>query len=428
MPLLSERVMTRLREYLFTLLACDSDFISKSREELLHNLLLHAGRTVPYYRQLFNAIGLLKDGQIVMPNFDVLPVLERQVLRESQAELISSIASSRKTYWNTSGGSTGEPCVFLQDAHYLRRTRYMTFLQKQQWGYTFGDPLLKVWGDEREVLRGRYLKRMLTEIIKNEVLINAFSFSEAKKMQLVKRCNSMHPLFIVGYVQILFEFAQFLKAYAHSIRPPRVVMVSAGVCYPEMRSVMEQSFQAPIVNRYGSREVGVIACEEPGTTGLIVAPTCLLEVDTGSGIYRSGSGEILVTSLINEVMPLFRYRIGDSGELTHGKNGVQILTKLHGRSVDLFRTFDGTLIDGEFFTHLLYQVPGITKFRVVQKTIEHIEFLIQREDTTVALDEDRIRNAVQTVMGSACTVQYSFIDVLPEHPSGKHRYTISEVQ
>lgn len=420
--------MTRLREYLFTMLACDKAFVAKSREELLHSILLHAGATVPYYRELFTTIGLLKDGQIVMPNFDIVPVLERQELRASQAELTSSVAPARKTYWNTSGGSTGEPCVFLQDAQYLRRTRYMTFLQKQQWGYVFGDPLLKVWGDEREVLRGRSLKRVLMQLLKNEVLINAFSFSERKKLQLIQYCNRMQSLFIVGYVQILFEFAQFLRASGHSIRPPRAVMVSAGVCYPEMRGVMEQVFQAPIVNRYGSREVGVIACEEPGSPGLMVAPTCLLEVDTGSGIRQSGSGELLVTSLINEVMPLVRYRIGDSGELTQGANGVQILTKLHGRSVDLFRTADGTLIDGEFFTHLLYPVPGIKKFRVVQKTIRNIEFLILREDSTVLIDEDRISNAVQSVMGSDCTIKYSFVDALPVHPSGKHRYTISEVQ
>jgi len=55
---------------------------------------------------------------------------------------------------------------------------------------------------------------------------------------------------------------------------------------------------------------------------------------------------------------------------------VQVLKQVTGRNVDVFRTRDQTLVDGEYFTHLLYFRPWIWKFQVVQTSYDHILFKI----------------------------------------------------
>src|SRR5207248_2944541 len=101
---------------------------------------------------------------------------------------------------------------------------------------------------------------------------------------------------------------------------------------------------------------------------------------------------------------------------------------ISGRSVDAFRKRDQTLVDGEYFTHLLYFRSWIGKFQVVQKSYEHIVFRLMRlngEPPRTELQE--IAAGARRVLGADCRVDFELVDQLPPHRSGKHRYTISEV-
>src|SRR5439155_9041734 len=116
-----------------------------------------------------------------------------------------------------------------------------------------------------------------------------------------------------------------------------------------------------VYNLYGSREVSDIACQLPGLNGLWIAPWgSFVEIvdDAGQAVPPGTEGNILVTCLTNYAMPLLRYQIGDRGALLEGHDwsvaGIQVLKQISGRSVDVFRTRDQTLVDGEYFTHLLY--------------------------------------------------------------------------
>jgi len=142
-------------------------------------------------------------------------------------------------------------------------------------------------------------------------------------------------------------------------------------------------------------------------------------------------GNIVVTCLTNYAMPLVRYWIGDRGALlpqADTNNGVQILEYVSGRSVDMFRRCDKTLVDGEFFTHLLYFRPWVGKFQVVQKSYAHVLFKVVSRNGKPAKEElEEIAARSRLAMGADCRVDFEFLDELPAHPGGKFRYTISEV-
>src|SRR5689334_14221372 len=135
-----------------------------------------------------------------------------------------------------------------------------------------------------------------------------------------------------------------------------------------MREKIAEVFGCHVYNRYGSREVSDIACELPGASGLWVAPWGnYVEIldDEARPVPPGEEGNIVVTCLTNYAMPLVRYWIGDRGALaqtsrigqTDGEAGPQFLKHVFGRNVDAFRTRDQALIDGEYFTHLLYFRP-----------------------------------------------------------------------
>jgi phenylacetate-CoA ligase len=204
-----------------------------------------------------------------------------------------------------------------------------------------------------------------------------------------------------------------------------------------MREKIAQVFGCEVYNLYGSREVSDIACELPGLNGLWVAPWgSFVEIvdDAGLPVPPGAEGNIIVTCLTNYAMPLLRYSIGDRGALHPDDTmadhpGTQVLKHVSGRNVDVFRTRDQTLIDGEYFTHLLYFRPWIWKFQVVQKAHAHIVFKVVRTNGEPASSElADIAAKTRRTMGGDCRIEFEFVEELPPHPSGKYRYTISEVR
>src|SRR5438105_1707321 len=176
------------------------------------------------------------------------------------------------------------------------------------------------------------------------------------------------------------------------------------------------------------------AAGEPG--GLHVAPwSVYLEVvgDDGTPLGPEEEGEIVATSLTNYAMPLMRYAIGDRGAITGscacacGHTGVT-LRRVSGRIVDTFRAPTGELVDGEYFTHLLYHLEWVTKFQVLQRDHEHVVFRIVPTRIRRAPDDDlsRITAGVRKALSPACRVDFEFVPELLPGPSGKFHYTISE--
>ena len=103
--------------------------------------------------------------------------------------------------------------------------------------------------------------------------------------------------------------------------------------------------------------------------------------------------------------------------------------KVSGRNVDMFKCRDGTLIDGEYFTHLLYFKDWVQKFQFVQKDFDLVTVNLVKTGETVPEDDlEDINKKIRVLLGEGCRVEYNFLEDIPTNPSGKYRYTISELQ
>jgi len=207
--------------------------------------------------------------------------------------------------------------------------------------------------------------------------------------------------------------------------------------YPFMRDTIERIFKCRVYNKYGSREVGDIACERPGYDGLWIAPwgNYIEIVDSeGNRVPDGTPGEILVTSLTNYAMPLIRYRIGDRGVLLPAKAGKegrygQVLKEVLGRTYDLFINKDGVLFEGGYFMVLLYFRDWIEKYQVIQKSPSNITFRIVKSESECPQTElDEIAAKTKVIMGHDCETNFEFVDEILSSESGKFRFLISDVQ
>ena len=428
---------TRLRKYpLEYFYGRKPSILLPKKSEMLLQIMQHAYHTSPYYKKVFDSVGVPASVCEALEILPFTPVLDKKLIRNENSNILSDMGGARRErqYWNTSGGSTGEPIRILQDLRYLEAGRYITYSQKKNTGFKWGEPLIKVWGDENELFNGNQgIKQQIINLIKNQTVLNSFRMTDldmAEYLQVIK--NSSKGL-IVAYVQSLYQLALFAKENGISVKFDGSIIVSAGTLYPFMKKEILDVFGAPVFNRYGSREVGNIGISSNFSDSFTLNKGCWVEVvdDAGHPLPLGSEGEIVVTSLINYSMPLVRYKLGDRGVLSLERNrsceAEVVLSKVTGRSVDLFFGPGGAKIDGEYFTHLLYFRDWVVSFQFVQKTLNLVEVNYVEKETPPKSDLTEIKQKVQYVMGPQCCVVFRSVSEIKSPKSGKFRFTINEI-
>jgi phenylacetate-CoA ligase len=430
-------VGSRLGEHFAALRKADQERrLDAAGPAALTRLLQHCQKAVPYYAELLSQApgGWQVDPAGYLPK---LPILTKALIRQNFEGLKARDLGQRRWTYNTSGGSTGEPVRFIQDREYTDRQSATQLLTFDWAGRPVCEPALRVWGSERDILQGSVgLKMRLLNWVAQEEWFNAFRMTPAAMRNLLAQLNRRRYRLIIAYAQALYEIARLALKEGIEVAPQAGIVTSAGTLYPFMRTAMEQAFGCQVFNRYGSREVGDIAAECAAHEGLhVLGHANYVEVvdDAGQPVADGTEGNLVITCLSNYAMPLLRYAIGDRGRLSLrrtcacGRSG-QILEHISGRNVDTFRTRTGTLIDGEYFTHLMYFRAWVEKFQVVQESATLIRYRVVKTGGQPGQGElDDIRDKTRAVMGSECEVVFEFVDAIPEAASGKYRYTISNV-
>jgi phenylacetate-CoA ligase len=407
-------------------------------KRLLFQLLAHCQQSVPYYAAFMKEVGgsFEEDPEAYLLN---LPILTKEVIREHFERLKSSDLDQRKWIFNASGGSTGEPVKLIQDRNYGDRINALQQFYSTWAGAALGDPIVYVWGSESEILGGglgTQMKRVISNNLLRWTYLNAYRMTPEKMYEFIDLFNAKPPKLIIAYADAMYELARLVERKKMAVRPQSAIITSAGTLHPFMRETIESVFQCKVFNRYGSREVGDIAGECAVHKGLHVFPWgCYVEVvdEAGHRLPAGTEGNIVVTCLSNFAMPLIRYQIGDRGRLSAasscpcGRPG-QSLEEISGRNMDVFKTRDGALIDGGYFTRLMFFKPWVEKFQVIQKSYASILFRIKKsEDSYEPEDLTDITSRTQLVMGKDCRVDFEFVDDIPASPSGKFRYILSEI-
>ena len=83
---------------------------------------------------------------------------------------------------------------------------------------------------------------------------------------------------------------------------------------------------------------------------------------TGKCLPEGSVGEIVITTVGREGMPLLRYRTGDRGRLHRDENGRQALSGLEGRLSDAVRLPDGTNISIHILDEIFYNEPDLVYY------------------------------------------------------------------
>ncbi|MGG1663554.1 phenylacetate--CoA ligase family protein [Brevibacillus sp. NRS-1366] len=419
------------------------DQLLNLQQKKLARLLRHAYEHVPYFRSRLEEAGVVSpEGSVFLDKFTKLPLMERGTFYPFYETLKSDDLGRRKWYENWSGGSTGEPIRLIQDNAYFQWNQAVKIMYDQWSSRELVDKQIVLWASERDLMVGKETwKTYMGRWMRNEQWLNTRKMSESCLQNYVERINRFRPVQILAYVESLYELARYAEDRGLAVHSPRSIMTTASMLYPHMRGKIEQVFQAPVFNRYGSREIGAIACECEQHTGLHVSMfTHYVEIVAPDGrpVSPGETGELVITSLHNYAMPIIRYRIGDTAswavESCSCGRSLPMLKEITGRVNDCFVKPNGELVDGRMFVILLGTQSFVKKFQVMQNEVGQLDISIipiQEMHDPHYFYQDGIEKIVakcRDLMGEEVHIQLHFVQDIPTTASGKFRFTISNVK
>jgi phenylacetate-CoA ligase len=405
----------------------------------LGDLLSHAVARVPYYSE--RAGGLTPGAAASAPgdSLAMLPVLEkRNLIRDAEA---LTCEMARGSYWNSTGGSTGEPVRFRQDRVYQTNAVASTMLFYEWAGVPQGASHMRLWGAPRDLGHGGVARRRrLADWLFNRTTLDAFEMSERTMRRYAESIARRQPACLEGYADALYELAVHVERLGLPMPAPGAIVSSAGALLPHMREKIESAFGAEVFDRYGAREVSGIAAECDRHEGLhVFGETTVVEVVDGDGreVGDGEEGDVLVTNLYNYTMPLIRYRIGDRAVRSAGRcscgRPYPLLLRVVGRSESCVHRPDGGIVPSEFFIHVIgveYNDGSIGKFQVVQEALDSLTVVIVPSEGTgerALAREDEMRARIQQMVGD-CEIRFVLADRIDPTRTGKHMYVVNRME
>lgn len=413
----------------------DSSKIKELQWSRLKRLLKHAYLNVPYYRKVFNDLNLTPSNIRTIEDFQKIPVLTKEKLQNNLESLKARNYKKNEFIENASGGSTGKPVIFFQHKERNER-RDAAGIRQDRWaGWDIGKIRAILWGDRRDIGNANKLRKKVGDFFMNrELFLDAFNMDEKRMHEFAEQLKQFKAQVIVAYANAMFFFAKFVKKNEIKGIAPESIITSAETLSPYKREIIETVFKCPVFNRYGCREVGLIASECSEHSGLhITMENVYVEVLNGGKPVNEGQdGEIVVTDLTNYTMPFIRYNLNDivslSNRLCKCGRGLPLIETIEGRTSDFIRTKDGRFIHGEFFTHLFYGVKEAKQFQLIQESLNKLVIKIVTSVSTKEGWLDEIKKKIQRVMGEETKIDFQFVKNIPVKNSGKFFFTISKIK
>jgi len=398
------------------------------RLQRLRRVVAHAYERCPFYRRQFDAADFRPTDLTSLDQVPAMPILEKRHIQDHRDDMVARDWPRHDLLPDQTGGSTGTPISYYL-SHGRKNSRAAAPWRHNRWaGWDIGDRVAMVWGAAPDAPQNTWKARLRNFLIARHLYLDTGHITESKMRSFHDALKRFRPKIIQAYAKSLALFARYLESQNILPYQPQAIVTSAEALEPADRELIERVFGCPVFNRYGCREVSVIASECPEHNGLHVMDEGLyVEVVRGNRPARQGDvGEVLVTDLLNLAMPLIRYRIGDMAARDESGcpcgRGLSRLQSIQGRTTDFLVGKDGRLVSGVFLaTYVVAKRPKLGQLQLHQDTPGQVLYRIATgtRDASCQSDLSFLETETKRYLGNETKVEYEFVDELRAEPSGK---------
>jgi len=325
---------------------------------------------------------------------------------------------------NCTGGSTGEPVHFFHDAGMLRSITAAITFSAIRMGWLPGMPTIILWGSERDVKKETTLRNRTHGWLRNEYLVDGYNLSDDTVGRVCSQLKQ-GPIAIYGFTSMLEFVARRVLESGRRIHPGVVCTAWNGgeMLFPEQCELFRQAFGVPLLNRYGGRELSVMACQFTDFGPLnVLRPWLFLEVlnDRGRPSAPGEIGRLVWTSTLCRGTPFLRYDVEDLGTFRtcdSNESGVVAIDTLHGRVGGMLELPGGRKISNLYWNHFFKGVTEVAQFQVILRKDCTLQILLRGEGFSPERDTV-IRGLLAHFLGDI-RVQFEWVERIPLTKEGK---------
>ena len=393
--------------------------IREIENKLLTNILQGALSDVPHYK----ALG------ITDPKIDNFPVLDRDTVFNAPESLLSNkfdINSLIKLY---TGGSTGNPLTI-----YLNKDiRSKTYAFWNRFYRTFNFKI----GERKASLVGRKLQEPNNDkppfwrynLIDKQLLFSSFHLSQKNIPLYLKKLNKFKPQVIEGYPLSILRLADYIieNNYPLTFTPKGISTSSENFTLSQRKSI-ETAFKCNVYDQYGSAESVIFAGDCEHKNKHISIEYGYIEVMAPDGsISKEGEGELIVTTLINDAMPLIRYRIGDLGKISYKKcpckRNTPILDELYGKVGSFIQVGDKKVSTAAISIAFEY-LKNVKKTQIIQNEKNRVLVKLVVTEKFNKEEEEFMIWELKKMLGNELSIDIELVDNIPPSKNGKYQMLV----
>ncbi len=403
--------------------------------ERLKALVQHAYAHCPFYTRRFSEYGVSPESLKEPADIGRLPILRKRDVQANLEDMVATDYPPSCLVKNQTAGSTGKPLVFCVDYEGMEARKAATFRHNRWAGYDIADRAALIWGPSAGTVSFRELRLWIRTVLsERSVFLDASRLSEDSMVEFARKLVRYRPRAMLAYASSAQLFASFVEEKGLAGISPRSVITTAEMLHPHWRQKIESVFGCRVFDRYGARETSVIASECDRHSGLHVNAEQLI-VETLKDGRQTGPrepGEVVITSLVNWGMPFIRYAIEDvaafSGSQCPCGRTLPLLEGLGGRVTDFIKTPGGRSVSGAALSvNVVAGIPGIAQAQIIQRELGSVTFRIVKRQAFSRESEELLRRKSREFLGDSVAIVLEFVDHIPSEPSGKFRFSISEL-
>jgi len=416
--------------------------IQKLQEKKLTRLLHYAYTHSPFYHTLYADHGITDqtirstplhhlpsvDKQMIMDHFDDV-LTTKDCTKQHLLQFLETTPAPTALFQNRyhvvhTSGSTGDLGIFITtkrewDYFFPYITRVFPFHFTKQKSVFFG----AIDGHYLGASFSSWLNIGLSRFFTKSLLLDITK----PLQQQIHQLNAYQPQILGGYFTGLKILADQQQQGTLHIQPE--VIVNCGECViPQDQQIIQEVFQAPLMNLYGLAECPILGVGKPDYDGIYLMDDLAIVETDGQHCY--------LTNLYNYTQPLIRYQLTDMITKTdrHATHlPFSIVESIIGRTEQLLwlhtatgeREFIHPIVIVEFY------VKGVTKHQIRKTSDTSFDFYAVLSTSEVSNTKHKISEKLTKILQEKHLDNVSFtihlVDDLPINTTtGKFQLIIDE--
>jgi phenylacetate-CoA ligase len=373
--------------------------LKEMQDRKLKALLHHAYTNSSFYRKRFKEAEINPWDIKGLKDLPKLPFTQKQDLRDSYPTGMFAVPTSQVVRFHASSGTTGKPTVVGYTENDIRCWVDSLCRALNSCGVTNNDIMQIAYG------YGLFTGGLGFHYAAEKLGASVIPVSAGNTQRQVELMRDLKATVIACTPSYMLYIADFIQenGYDFSETLLRMGIFGAEPWSEETRKRIEDRTGIDAYDVYGTSELsGPLFTECTEKAGIhIWGDYFLIEIidpETGEQLGEGERGELVVTTLSKEALPLIRWRTGDITSFTEEKCSCgrthPRISRIMGRSDDMI-IVRGVNVFPSQIEHVLMQIPDVGEHYMIyldrEKELDVMTIQIELKDATI----DRVSDVLK---------------------------------